>query len=35
MLKLLWSSSCDYSDAYTLVSGTITFTKERDDDAAR
>ena len=35
MLKLLWSSLFDYSDAYTFVRGTITFTGAGDDDAAR
>ena len=26
---------CDYSDAYILVSGTITITRAKNDDAAR
>ena len=29
------SSLCDYSDAYILVSGSITITGARNDDAAR
>ena len=31
---MLRSSLCDYSDAYILVSGTITITRAGNDDAA-
>ena len=33
--SMLGTSSCDYSDAYILVSGTITITGGGDNDAAR
>ena len=33
--KMLRSNSCDYSDAYILVKGTITVTGERDVATAR
>ena len=33
--SMLRSSLCDYSDAYILVSGTVTITAAGDDDAAR
>ena len=33
--SMLRSSLCDYSDAYLLVSGTITITGARNDDAGR
>ena len=33
--SMLRSSLCDYSDAYILVSGTITIAGARNDDAAR
>ena len=32
---MLKSSLCDYSDAYLLVTGTITITGDADDDAAK
>ena len=32
---MLRSSLCDYSDAYILLSGTITITGAGNDDAAR
>ena len=32
---MLRSSLCDYSDAYILVSGTITINGAGNDDAAR
>ena len=32
---MLKSSLCDYSDAYILVSGTITITEAGADDAAK
>ena len=32
---MLESSLCDYSNAYILVSGTITITRAGDDDNAR
>ena len=32
---MLTSSLCNYSDAYILVSGTITITGEGDNDAAK
>ena len=32
---MLKSSLCDYSDAYILVSGTITITGQGADDAAK
>ena len=32
---MLRSSLCDYSDAYILISGTITITRAGNDDAAR
>ena len=32
---MLRSSSCDYSDAYIIVGGTITITGAGNDDAAR
>ena len=33
--SVLKTSLCDYSDAYILVSGTITITEAGNDDAAR
>ena len=33
--SMLKSSLCDYSDAYVLVSGTITITREGNNDAAK
>ena len=33
--SMLGSSLCDYSDAYTLVSGTIAITGAGADDAAK
>ena len=33
--SMIRSSSCDYSDAYILVSGTITITRAGTDDAAK
>ena len=33
--SMIRSSSCDYSDAYILVSGTITITRAGADDAAK
>ena len=33
--SMLKSSLCDYSDAYILVSGTITITRDGDNDAAK
>ena len=35
LTTMLRFSLCDYSDAYILVKGTITFIGERDDAAAR
>ena len=32
---MLRSNLCDYADAYIHVKGTITFTGEGDNDAAR
>ena len=32
---MIRSDLCDYRDSYILVSGTITITREGDDDAAR
>ena len=32
---MLKSSLCEYSDAHILVSGTITTSGERDNDAAK
>ena len=32
---MLMSSLCNYSDAYILVSGTVTITGESDDDVAK
>ena len=32
---MLKSSLCDYSDAYILISGTITIIREGDNDAAK
>ena len=34
-MSMLRTSLCDYSDAYTLVSGTITITGAGNNDAAR
>ena len=33
--SMLRTRFCDYNDAYTLVSGTITITEEGDDAVAR
>ena len=33
--SMLRSSLCDYSDAYILVSGTMTITEEEADDTAK
>ena len=32
---MLWSSLYDYSDAYILVSGTITITREKADNGRK